>query len=189
MQPGVFSLSGWDLVGALPLSTNQVEYLLGDNDFRWLNRGAVDLMGYNSQAEKSAWGLPRAKVLYGPLPQQLKDPESYGSRLKQILKLRRDYKIELSEVLIVPEVNNPGVFLLVMLLPENNRIAITAINFGRTSASEKIDLTEIKDIDQQRLYGKQVSNALGKKQETTVSEDGSFEVNLDGWKAKLLVIE
>jgi trehalose synthase len=189
MQPGVFSLSGWDLVGALPLSTKQVEYLLSDNDFRWLNRGAVDLMGYNSQAEKSSWGLPRAKALYGPLSQQLKDPDSYASRLKIILKLRRDYGIAVSEVLAVPEVSNNSIFLLVMSIPENNRIAVTAINFGRSSVSEKIDFAKIKGIDWQRLCGQKVTDALEEKQITTVSEDGSFQVKLDGWKAKLLIIE
>jgi hypothetical protein len=90
---------------------------------------------------------------------------------------------------MVPEINNPGVFFLVMLIPENNRIAVTAINFGRTSASEKIDLSQIKGIDRQRVRGQKVTDALEQKQETTVSEDGIFKVKLDGWKAKLLVIE
>jgi hypothetical protein len=39
LQAGVFSLSGWDLVGALPLASRQVTYLLADNDYRWLDRG------------------------------------------------------------------------------------------------------------------------------------------------------
>jgi len=45
MQPGVFSLSSWDLVGALPLPRAAVEERMQDGDYRWINRGGVDLMG------------------------------------------------------------------------------------------------------------------------------------------------
>src|SRR5262249_18002502 len=40
MQPGVFALSGWDLVGALTLPPDSVKTLLADGDTRWINRGA-----------------------------------------------------------------------------------------------------------------------------------------------------
>ena len=77
MQPGVFSLSAWDLVGALPLPRESVEKRLADGDCRWINRGAVDLLGTNPDAQKSAFGLPRARALYGPLPEQLKNAEFF----------------------------------------------------------------------------------------------------------------
>jgi trehalose synthase len=189
MQPGVFSLSGWDLVGALPLPAHRVEDLLADEDYRWLNRGAVDLMGYNPEAEKSSWGLPRARALYGPLGRQLEDSDSFASRLKLILRMRRDYGIEVSEVAAVPQVDNPGVFLLVMKLPENQRVSVTAINFGRSGIEEKIDLTQIKGLDWKRLCRQKVKDVLEEKEEATVSQNGSFPVKLNGWKAKLLIIE
>src|SRR5262247_3860392 len=37
MQPGVFALSGWDLVGALTLPAESVKTLLADGDTRWIN--------------------------------------------------------------------------------------------------------------------------------------------------------
>uniref|UniRef100_UPI003FD7CB34 maltose alpha-D-glucosyltransferase n=1 Tax=Pseudomonas sp. TaxID=306 RepID=UPI003FD7CB34 len=40
MQPGVFALSGWDLVGALPLAADEVAHLMADGDTRWIHRGA-----------------------------------------------------------------------------------------------------------------------------------------------------
>src|SRR5262249_44909730 len=43
MQPGVFSLSSWDLVGALPIPEESVAERMQDGDFRWINRGGVDL--------------------------------------------------------------------------------------------------------------------------------------------------
>ncbi len=51
MQPGVFSLSAWDLVGALPLPRASVEKRLADGDCRWINRGAVDLLGNNPDSD------------------------------------------------------------------------------------------------------------------------------------------
>lgn len=44
MQPGVFALSGWDLVGALPLAADEVAHLMQDGDTRWIHRGAYDLV-------------------------------------------------------------------------------------------------------------------------------------------------
>jgi trehalose synthase len=189
MQPGVFSFSGWDLVGALPLKTHQVEYLLADNDYRWLNRGAVDLMGYNPQAQESSWGLPRAKALYGSLPQQLEDSNSFAFRLKHILQARRNYKVEISKVLAVPDVSNSGVFLLVMKLPENQQVAVSAINFSRSSVEEKFDLTKIKNLDSSLLTGHKAKDVINGKIEAVISEDGSFSIKLGGFEAKLLVVE
>src|SRR3954447_24319772 len=47
MQPGIFCLSSWDLVGALPLPRSDIEDRFADGDYRWINRGAVDLLGVN----------------------------------------------------------------------------------------------------------------------------------------------
>ncbi len=71
MQPGVFALSGWDLVGALPLAPEQVEHLMGDGDTRWINRGGYDLADLAPEASVSAEGLPKARSLYGSLAEQL----------------------------------------------------------------------------------------------------------------------
>jgi trehalose synthase len=152
MQPGVFSLAGWDLVGALPLSTKQVEHLLGDNDFRWINRGAINMMDYNPEAQKSSWGLPKAQTLYGPLPKQLKDQNSFASILKDMLRIRKEYGIDLAEVVAVPSVKNKGVFLLVMQLPSDEKVAITAINFSQTQVVENLILSDLEGIDIKELF-------------------------------------
>ena len=38
------SLSSWDLVGALPIDAEAVKTRTADGDWRWVNRGAVDLI-------------------------------------------------------------------------------------------------------------------------------------------------
>ena len=43
LQPGVFALSGWNLVGALPIPPEEIEPLLREGDTRWVHRPAYDL--------------------------------------------------------------------------------------------------------------------------------------------------
>ena len=58
-QPGVFALSGWDLVGALPLDRKQVADLIRDGDTRWIHRSAYDLMDYQPDARQSSSKMPK----------------------------------------------------------------------------------------------------------------------------------
>ncbi|MCF9012901.1 maltose alpha-D-glucosyltransferase, partial [Pseudomonas carnis] len=108
MQPGVFALSGWDLVGALPLAAEEVAHLMADGDTRWIHRGAYDLVDLNPEAELSAGQMPRSKSLYGSLNSQLQDPESFASQLQKILAVRRAYDIAASRQILVPDVEHPG---------------------------------------------------------------------------------
>jgi maltose alpha-D-glucosyltransferase/alpha-amylase len=142
LQPGVFSLSSWDLVGALPVPEEKVRRWIQDDDYRWVNRGGVDLLGANPGATESAFGLPRGNELYGPLPQQLKQPESFAWQLKRLLAARRRARIAESELIAVPEPNNSGLCLLVLRLPDRSP-AITVLNFGRKDADEGLDLKSV----------------------------------------------
>lgn len=142
LQPGVFSLSTWDLVGALPVSGEEVDKRTTDGDFRWHNRGGVDLMGANPEATASAFGLPRAKALYGTLPEQLKDPDSFASRMKTLLAARRKYRIAQGELLAVPEPCGPGLCVLILKLPDYP-VAVTVLNFAREATGIDLDLGEL----------------------------------------------
>ena len=95
----MFGVSSWDLVGALPVPLDAVKDRVGGGDFRWVNRGGVDMLGANPTAATSAFGLPRAKALYGSLPEQLKDPESFASRLRGLLAARKKYRLAEGELL------------------------------------------------------------------------------------------
>src|SRR2546429_252466 len=119
MQPGVFALSGWDLVGALTLPAAAVRERLADGDTRWINRGAYDLLGSNPQATRSQAGLPLAVALYGPLPEQLKRSDSFASRLARMLKVRADLRLYAARVLDVPSVRAQGLLVLVHELPQD----------------------------------------------------------------------
>lgn len=137
-QPGVFALSGWDLVGALTLPQAAVRDRLADGDTRWINRGAYDLLGTNAKATKSAAGVPVAVALYGPLPQQLKKSDSFASQLARMLKARTELKLYAARLTDMPAVKAKGLLVLVHELPENGGLEVTAINFANEPANETV---------------------------------------------------
>lgn len=179
MQPGVFAISGWDLVGALPLPTDEIKDLVADGDYRWVNRGAYDLMGINPQARTSPNGIPRTQMLYAALPDQLKDPDSFASRLGEMLAIRRKYKIALAEQIAIPDVKNNGVVMMLHRLPENLGIELTALDFGREAVQETIRVRELK--------GMRVLDLLEDKPEGKVTEAGEFTLKLNGLEGRVLL--
>lgn len=142
-QPGVFALSGWDLVGALPLEPEQVAHLMGDGDTRWIERGGYDLTGDNPSMDRSSEGLPRARSLYGSICQQLDDPESFASQLKRLLAVREAYQIGASRQIAIPDVVNPGLLVMVHELPDGRGTQVTALNFSGTAIDETMQLHEV----------------------------------------------
>ncbi|MDB6088762.1 MAG: treS [Gammaproteobacteria bacterium] len=137
-QPGVFALSGWDLVGALTLPAAVVRDRLADGDTRWINRGAYDLIGANPKAIRSAAGLPRAVALYGPLPKQLERQDSFASQLARMLKARADLHLYAARLADVPAVQSKGLFVLVHELPEHSELEVTVINFSPSPVDETV---------------------------------------------------
>lgn len=137
LQPGVFALSGWDLSGSLTLQPDQVKTLMGDGDTRWINRGAYDLMDNNPEATMSSSGMPRSVNLYGSLPDQLKDDQSFARRLERILRVREQYGIALGKQLDIPAVSHPGLLVMVHELPQHGK-QVTVLNFSDESIERSI---------------------------------------------------
>jgi trehalose synthase len=181
MQPGVLALSGWDLVGALNLETDAIKTFLADGDNRWVNRGSFDIMGANPEVNISVSGLPRTLSLYGSLPEQLKDENSFASRLKHMLTLRKKYKINISQQIAIPEVKNPGVVMMLHKLPDNMGLELTALNFGREKSSETVKIESGENLE--------AFDILTGKKEGTVSTAGELTINLEPLEGKAIVIK
>ena len=113
LQPGVFALSGWDLTGMTTVDRDEIGHLLATGDTRWLHRGAYDLMDYRPDLAQSASGMPRGRSLYGPLPAQLDDPDSFASRLAHVLRVREESGIATATQIEVPACSHPGVLVMV----------------------------------------------------------------------------
>jgi len=139
-QPGVFALSGWDMVGAMPLPAAAVADLMGDGDTRWIERGAYDLINVNPGADRSKAGLPKAPMLYGPLDEQLHDPNSFASQLKHLLAVRQSHGIFAARQTAIPDVQSPGLLVMVHELPDNRGTQVTALNFGAEPIEEVVTL-------------------------------------------------
>ena len=180
MQPGVVMISGWDLVGAYPLKPDQVKDLIKDGDNRWINRGAYDLLGKNPNAQYSRSKLPRARSLYGSLPEQLKDPLSYVSTLKKMLKVRKDYKINLSLPIDIIDVKNPSLYVATYKLYDKSLLMI-ALNFSQNPIEEELNISQIKHT--------RAKNIITDKKEVKKFFSSKFDIKLDGFEAKAIVFD
>lgn len=135
-QPGAFALSAWDLVGALTVNADAVSDLLATGDTRWIERGAVDIMAVAQDATHSAAGLPRARALYGSLPEQLAHPGSFARQLAEVIRVRRQVRLPQATQVDVPDVSHPGLLVLVHRLDDGNpafadaRMQVTVLNFA-----------------------------------------------------------
>ncbi|MDY7565368.1 maltose alpha-D-glucosyltransferase [Pseudomonas sp. RTC3] len=178
MQPGVFALSGWDLVGALTLPAEQVQHLMQDGDTRWIHRGAYDLVDLDPDAEFSAGNMPRPKTLYGSLVDQLQRPDSFVSLLKKILAVRRAYDIAASRQILIPDVQHPGLLIMVHELPAGKGTQITALNFSAEPVVETLHLPDIAPGP--------VVDIINERVEGDLTEQGEFTITLDAYEGLAL---
>lgn len=185
MQPGVFALSGWDLTGALLVGQEDLGSLLDDRDYRWMNRGAFDLMDIAPGAALSAGGLPRAKTIYGSLPEQLHDENSFVSHLQRMLRVRKDHGVDVSTLASVPETQSHGAVFMLLECPEESGWVLAAINFGRESAQERVRLPELAGRSLRLAYS--TTGAEGVRM--AVSEQGEFSVVLGPLQADVFIVE
>ncbi len=181
LQPGVFALSGWDLTGTLTLPPAAVEHLMTDADTRWINRGAHDLMGVDPTATASTSGIPLGRSLYGALPNQLVDPESFANRLRGILALRSRHRIAESTLVEVPDVDHPGVLVLVLRLPDS-AIAATVLNFAQDHVVDVVLRSE------HAVPGTLVVDLGSDEPLGTVDEDGGVRIVLGAHDGRVLRI-
>ncbi|WP_416425898.1 maltose alpha-D-glucosyltransferase [Pseudomonas sp. App30] len=178
MQPGVFALSGWDLVGALPLPAEQVAHLMQDGDTRWIHRGAYDLVDLDPSAELSAGGMPRPQTLYGSITSQLQQADSFATQLKKILAVRRAYDIAASRQILIPDVQHPGLLVLVHELPAGKGTQITALNFSADSLVETLHLPGIAPGP--------VVDIINERVEGDLTDSGEFTITLDPYEGLAL---
>lgn len=179
-QPGVFALSGWDLVGALPLPHEAVAALMAEGDTRWIERGAYDLINVSPDAVASQAGLPKAPTLYGPIDEQLKHPDSFASQLRNLLAVRQASGLYASRQILVPEVTSAGLLVMVHELPDGKGIQVTALNFGAASLDETIMLPNVKPGP--------VVDMVNETNEDDVSDAGELRIRLDAYEGKSLRI-
>jgi maltose alpha-D-glucosyltransferase/alpha-amylase len=146
LQPGVFAVSGWDLVGALPLNAGQMDIIPPDRevrDPRWANRAAYDLMG-DSESSMTGSQVPAGPILYGSLPNQLEDESSFCARLRQMLDVRRESGVAIGDFIGVPDLGNLALFAVATMIADGTRILLAVMNFS--------DLEQCAELRSDRWY-------------------------------------
>lgn len=181
LQPGVFALSGWDLCGMLPLDRGEVTDLLSRGDTRWIHRGAHDLMGFNPEATASTSGMPRARALYGTLPEQLQDESSFARQLARVLEVREEHGIAQGALLDVPDVSHKGMLVMVHAL-ESGRQEVTVLNF---SGQDIAGTVRSEDLEP----GSEVTDAFSGEDVGTVDDLHSFHVQLRPYEGTALLVD
>lgn len=179
-QPGVFALSGWDLVGALPLDRSEVRPLIKDGDTRWIERGAYDLMGWAPDDAGSRAGMPRAISLYGTLPEQLADPSSFASQLSGILAVRKQHGVSTGALIDVPDVAAKPLLVLV------NRLAVgatqvTVLNFSAEPVEAR--------VQSEQLHAGVVRDLTTDEHIGEVDDLGGFTISLPAYGGVALVVD
>lgn len=142
LQPGVFALSGWDIAGITALARDSVAELTAQGDTRWINRGAHDLMGTSPDATASSSGMKRARSLYGPLPEQLQDANSFARRLQRVLAVRDEHGIATGALLDIPDVSHRGLLVMVTRLG-SGALEVTVLNFSDQDVAGSIQSSHL----------------------------------------------
>ena len=181
LQPGVFSLSGWDLLGMLTIDPDKIAPLLATGDTRWIHRSAYDLMGFQPESEQPASGMPRAVSMYGPLPGQLENPASFASQLRLILEMRSRYEIATSTQVDVPEVSNKAMLVMVHRLSNPVEHQVTVLNFAPDPIVGTINSTHL-------VPGSAVVDMCTDEVIGEVDDLHSFSITLDGHQGRSLFV-
>ncbi len=180
-QPGVFALSGWDICGSLTLEEEKVREYMSGGDTRWISRGGYDLLGINSMATNSSAGIPMARNLYGPLVEQLNDGQSFASRLKQVIEIRKKYHIDISHQLDIPDVSHRSMLVMVHRL-EGGDLQLTVLNFSDKHISGSVSSKYL-------TAGSKITDLLTDQPFGKVDDLRAFSVNLKPYQGLALLVE
>ncbi len=184
MQPGVFAISGWDLMGNLTVPESDLGSWMDDGDGRWINRGAFDLMGLNPESTASSIGLPKADAIYGSLPDQLDDPTSFVSEIRRLLRVREDHGIALSRLNEVPDTGAEGTAVLVLSHDREERRTVVILNFGRTAAAGTFSSRQLAGRAVESIY----STTGRSSRAASVGPVGEFRFDLEPMAGEVFVI-
>jgi len=178
LQPGVFALSGWDLAGMLTVDATEVADLINDGDTRWLNRGAHDLRGVDEPSREGR--MPSARSLYGPLPDQLAEQDSFANGLRRIIEVRDSYGIATAKQIDVPEVSNKAELVMVHELGDG-RLQITALNFCGEPVSGSVRSEKLPG-------GAKLLDMFSGEELGCVDDLHSFSLEIDAYSGRSLLV-
>jgi hypothetical protein len=163
-----------------------VKDLIADGDTRWVHRGAHDLMDSEPEANSSSSGMPRGRSLYGSLPHQLDDENSFASQVARILETRSTLGLDIGTQLDIPDVAHPGMLVMVHRLDggdptlEDARLQVTVLNFTGETIEGTVRSSAL--TPRRIVYNAQTGEEIGH-----VDDLQSFTVRLEPYAGLFLL--
>ncbi|SHN54789.1 hypothetical protein [Desulfovibrio litoralis] len=145
MQPGIFMVSGQDLVGALPLHWQAMVDHVEEWDEGYATRGAYGLLRTSGSLFVTKNGIARTKTLFSSIDEQVYTQGSMVNRLGGFLKVRSNLGLARAETLGRIETKGEGSVAVLHKLPDNGGYFITIANFSRTGTNETLNLSPFKE--------------------------------------------
>jgi hypothetical protein len=105
-----------------------------------------------------------------------------------MLAARKQFQIDQGTMNAVPSTGNKGVCVLEMTLP-NGDFAITVLNYGTSSATIQVDLTQIPPgIPAGQVAGQTALDIVANQNAGTVSDSGSLTIDIGAISGRTLVV-
>ncbi len=120
--------------------------------------------------------------------EQLQDSESFVSQLQRLLAARKKHRIAEGELLAVPEVEHPGVCVLVLKMPGRHGTAVTALNFARQDLRESIDLSQVDELSLEKLRGGKLLDVISGEQAAELKDSGRLTIELPALTGRTVLI-
>jgi maltose alpha-D-glucosyltransferase/alpha-amylase len=118
--------------------------------------------------------------LYGPLPDQLQNPDSFARRLQRILTVREENGIATGTLLDVPDVSHRGLLVLCMRLG-SGALQVTVLNFSDQDVAGSIQSSHL-------LPGASVHDLFSGAEIGQVDDLHSFFLELPAYQGTALLL-
>jgi maltose alpha-D-glucosyltransferase/alpha-amylase len=125
--------------------------------------------------------MPRARSLYGSLPEQLDDENSFARRLQRILAVREEHGIATGTLLDVPDVSHRGLLVLVNEVA-GGALEVTVLNFSDQDISGSVRSTHLQP-------GASVRDLFSGETVGQVDDLHSFFLDLPAYQGTALLLE
>jgi hypothetical protein len=171
----------------LTVPAEEVSELIETGDTRWIERGAHDLLDTAPEATRSPAGMPRGRSLYGSLPAQLEQPDSFLAGLTAVLDIRRAHAIATATQIDIPHVAQPGMLVMVHRLDGGDRrlatapMQVTVLNFSGEAVEGTVHSEAL--ISQSDVIDASTGESIGR-----VDDLQSFGVSLPAYGGLFLLL-
>lgn len=173
MQPGLFMISGQDMVGAMPLPASMV------SETQFISRGAYGLTDVSGMFASGGQSITKTRCLYLPADQQIYAKNSFVSQLGSLMRQRAKFGLAKGTLMARPSTSHTGSIALLSKLASNKGL-LTIVNFSAKPVTENIGLSD---------HGASSRGLTAVAGNGTISGNGgNVTVSLPAWGTKAALV-